>query len=175
MSGSEIQKAVKQFISATLSARKTMEGQAQNLGGNWLAANDLNFSERYLAAVKRVSHVDVQRVAREYLSAENRTVYALLPEGATPKSASEEEINADHAIQMITLPNGLKLLVKEDSRLPFFKEGSSQKRRQIMVQPCCWPNSSSRERPGAMRKPWPRKLNRLAATLTVMGAITASE
>ena len=119
VSGSEIQKAVKQFISATLSARKTMEGQAQNLGGNWLAANDLNFSERYLAAVKRVSHVDVQRVAREYLSAENRTVYALLPEGATPKSASEEEINADHAIQMITLPNGLKLLVKEDSRLPF--------------------------------------------------------
>ncbi len=116
---SEIQKAVKQFISATLSARKTMEGQAQNLGGNWLAANDLNFSERYLAAVKRVSHADVQRVAREYLSAENRTVYALLPDGATPKPKVEVETTTDHPIQQITLPNGLKLLVKEDSRLPF--------------------------------------------------------
>ncbi len=59
VSAHEVQKAVKQFISATLAARKTMEGQAQNLGGNWLAANDLNFSERYLAAVKRVSHADV--------------------------------------------------------------------------------------------------------------------
>ncbi|MGA2871302.1 MAG: pitrilysin family protein, partial [Verrucomicrobiota bacterium] len=89
VAANEIQKAVKQFISATLATRKTMEGQAQNLGGNWLAANDLNFSERYLAAVKRVTHADVQRVAREYLTAENRTIYALLPEGATPKPKTE--------------------------------------------------------------------------------------
>jgi zinc protease len=119
VSSNEIQKAVKQFISATLATRKTMEGQAQNLGGNWLAANDLNFSERYLAAVKRVTHADVQRVAREYLTAENRTIYALLPEGATPKPETEIETNADHPIQKVTLRNGLKLLVKEDSRLPF--------------------------------------------------------
>jgi zinc protease len=119
VAANEIQKAVKQFISATLATRKTMEGQAQNLGGNWLAANDLNFSERYLAAVKRVTHADVQRVAREYLTAENRTIYALLPEGATPKPETEIETNADHPIQKVTLRNGLKLLVKEDSRLPF--------------------------------------------------------
>ena len=119
VAANEIQKAVKQFISATLATRKTMEGQAQNLGGNWLAANDLNFSERYLAAVKRVTHADVQRVAREYLTAENRTIYALLPEGATPKPKTEIETNADHPIQKVTLRNGLKLLVKEDSRLPF--------------------------------------------------------
>jgi len=119
VSSNEVQKAVKQFISAMLSTRKTMEGQAQNLGGNWIAASDLNFSERYLAAVKKISHADVQRVAREYLTAENRTLYALLPEGATPKLKSEVELNADHPIQKIELPNGLKLLVKEDPRLPF--------------------------------------------------------
>ena len=119
VSTNEVQKAVKQFISASLSARKTMEGQAQNLGGNWLAANDLNFSERYLAAVKQVSHADVQRIAREYLTRENRTLYALLPEGATPKLKSEAELNTDHPIKKIELANGLKLLVKEDSRLPF--------------------------------------------------------
>ena len=119
VSAHEVQKAVKQFISATLAARKTMEGQAQNLGGNWLAANDLNFSERYLAAVKRVSHADVQRVAREYLTAENRTLYALLPDGTAPKHKAEVETNTDHPIQKIDLPNGLRLLVKEDHRLPF--------------------------------------------------------
>jgi zinc protease len=115
----EIRKAVKQFISATLSSRKTMEGQAQNLGGNWLAANDLNFSERYLAAVKNVTAADVQRVAREYLSGGNRTLYGLLPEGATPQPATQVESNSDHPIQKFTLANGLKLLIKEDSRLPF--------------------------------------------------------
>jgi zinc protease len=119
VSADEIQKAVKQFVSATLSARKTMEGQAQNLGGNWLAANDLNFSERYLAAVKNVSHADVQRVARHYLTAENRTLYALLPNGTLPKFSAAVEKNTDHPVQKFTLPNGLRLLVKEDHRLPF--------------------------------------------------------
>jgi len=119
VSSDELHKAIKQFISATLSSRKTMEGQAQNLGGNWLAANDLNFSERYLAAVKHVTTNDVQRVARQYLTPENRTLYALLPEGAAPKSKANVESNTDNAIQKIVLPNGLTLLVKEDHRLPF--------------------------------------------------------
>jgi zinc protease len=119
VSANELHKAIKQFISATLSSRKTMEGQAQNLGGNWLAANDLNFSERYLAAVKCVTTADVQRVARHYLTPENRTLYALLPEGTAPKAKANVEANTDNAIQKIVLPNGLTLLVKEDHRLPF--------------------------------------------------------
>jgi zinc protease len=119
VSSDELQKALKQFISATLAARKTMEGQAQNLGGNWLAANDLNFSERYLAAVKKVTTADVQRVARQYLTPENRTLYALLPEGTSPKTKANVESNADHPIKKYELANGLKLLVKEDHRLPF--------------------------------------------------------
>jgi zinc protease len=119
VSQEELQKAVKQFISANLASRKTMEGQAQNLGGNWLAASDLNFSERYLAAVKAVTAAEVQRVARTYLSAENRTLYALLPEGVSPKLAAHAETSTEHPIQKFELPNGLKLLVKEDHRLPF--------------------------------------------------------
>jgi len=119
VSADEVKKAVKQFISATLATRKTMEGQANDLGGSWLAANNLTFSERYLAAVKRVSHADVQRVAREYLTAENRTLYALLPNGTTPKISTAVEKNVDSPIQKFDLPNGLRLLVKENHRLPF--------------------------------------------------------
>jgi zinc protease len=119
VSADELQKAVKQFISATLSARKTMEGQAQNLGGSWIAANDLNYSERYLAAVKRVTLADIQRVARQYLTDENRTLYALLPAGTAPKAAKETTNSQEFPIQKFELPNGLKLLLKKDSRLPF--------------------------------------------------------
>src|SRR5580692_8231112 len=110
VSADELHKAVKQFISATLSTRKTMEGQAQNLGGNWIAANDLNFSERYLAAVKRVTLADIQRIARHYFTEENRTLYALLPTGATPKAKAETSTSKETPIQKFELPNGLKLL-----------------------------------------------------------------
>jgi zinc protease len=115
----EAAKAIKQFISATLSTRKTMSGQAQDLGSNWLAANDLNFSHRYLDAVKRVTPADLQRVAREYLLPDNRTVYALLPTGAAPKPKRLIEEAGQKAIQKFELANGLRLLVKEDHRLPF--------------------------------------------------------
>ena len=119
ISSAELGKAMKQFVSATLSSRKTMDGQAGDLGSSWLAANDLAFSERYLAAVKRVTPADVQRVARQYLTPENRTLYALLPEGTAPKASVTTEANSDGPIQKFELPNGLRLLVKENHRLPF--------------------------------------------------------
>ncbi len=119
ISTEEVNKAIKQFISATLATRKTMTGQAQDLGGSWLAANDLNFSERYLAAVKRVTPADLQRVAREYLTTSNRTLYALLPNGTSPKQLSVVSEASEQHIQKFELANGLRLLVKEDHRLPF--------------------------------------------------------
>jgi zinc protease len=119
VSAEELAKAVKQFTSATLATRKTMQGQAQDLGGNWLAAADLNFSERYLAAVRRLRPEDLQRVACNYLTTENRTLYALLPTGTTPQELHTTEVNVENPIQKIEFPNGLRLLVKEDHRLPF--------------------------------------------------------
>jgi zinc protease len=119
VSKAELGKAVKQFISGTLASRKTMQGQAQDLGGNWLSAGDLNFSERYLAAVKRTTPADLQRVARHYLRPENRTLYVLLPKGTAPRQGQLAERHAENAIQKFEFANGLRLLVKEDHRLPF--------------------------------------------------------
>jgi zinc protease len=115
----ELAKVVKQFAAGMLATRKTMQGQAQDLGSNWLAANDLNFSERYLAAARKVTPAVLQRVAREYLTEDNRTLYALLPQGAVPKTVGSVHVAAESAVQKIVFPNGLRLLVKEDHRLPF--------------------------------------------------------
>jgi zinc protease len=115
----ELAKVVKQFTAGALSTRKTMQGQAQELGAGWLAANDLNFSQRYLAAVARVTPAAVRRAAREYLTPAGRTLYALLPAGAIPKSDTGTAAIAENPIQKIVLPNGLRLLLKEDHRLPF--------------------------------------------------------
>ncbi len=115
----ELSKAVKQFTAMTVASLKTMQGQAQDLGSSWMAANDLNFSERYLAAVKRITPADLQRVARTYLAPENQTLYALLPTGTSPKRVEISSLFIEKPIQKFDFPNGLRLLVKEDHRLPF--------------------------------------------------------
>ena len=115
----ELDKAVKQFLAGTLAVRKTMQGQAQDLGSNWLAANDLAFSDRYLAAVRRITPSDLQRVARHYLRPDARTLYALLPGGRAPQRVPCVESLSQNPIHKLELPNGLRLLVKEDHRLPF--------------------------------------------------------
>ena len=49
----------------------------------------------------------------------NRSLYALLPKGASPKVSLTADQRAESPIQKFVLPNGLRLLVKEDHRLPF--------------------------------------------------------
>jgi zinc protease len=61
---------------------------------------------------------DIRRVAGIYLTTNNLTTVSLNPKGAlTAKSAAAKPIVADE-IQKIELSNGLRILVREDARLP---------------------------------------------------------
>ena len=119
VSEAELSKAVKQFISGTFATRKTMQGQANDLGANWLAASDLNFSERYLAAVKNLRPEALREVARKYLTVDNRTLYALLPSGTLGSGSAAVVATASKPVQRLVLENGLTLLLQEDRKLPF--------------------------------------------------------
>ncbi len=119
VSSAELAKAVKQFTAATLATRKTMEGQAQDLGGNWMSAQDPGFSERYLAAVRRLTPEDIRRVANEYLVDAQRTLHALVPVGCAPRPDVVVDATSEHPVHRWEIPNGLRLLVREDHRLPF--------------------------------------------------------
>lgn len=116
---SELRKAVKQCTTALLATRKTMAGQAQDLGNCWLLANDLAFSQRYLDAIQRLRPTDLLRVARTYLAPENRTLYGLWPKGKLSKTTVTLPGARNEPIQKVELPNGLRLLLKPDWRLPF--------------------------------------------------------
>ena len=115
----EIEKAKKIFLAGTLGAKKTMQGQAQDLGGSWMAAHDLGFSGRYLDRVRSLKVEDIQRVACEYLTESNRTLAGLLPIGSKSKSEATVALHQQSPIECHHLDNGLRLLTKEDHRLPF--------------------------------------------------------
>ncbi len=50
---------------------------------------------------------------------ENSTLYALLPVDSTPKNEATVAVLAENAVRKFDFANGLRLLVKEDHRLPF--------------------------------------------------------
>ena len=114
----ELAKAKKISLSHHLAALTTMRGQASDLGSNWFLTRNLNFTRDYLAAVQEVTGSDLQRIAARYLTDENLTIISLNPKGAavTPTDATKAVVAQE--IQRIELSNGLRLLVREDPRLP---------------------------------------------------------
>jgi len=119
ISAPELEKAKKILLSNQLGALVTMRGQASDLGSNWQLTGNLDFSRDYLAAIQRVNGDDVVRVAREYLVEDKFTLSSLDPEGATSqhRAATESAVGAGE-VQKFTLANGLRVLVREDARLP---------------------------------------------------------
>jgi zinc protease len=114
----ELMKAKKMSLSHHLDALTTMRGQASDLGSNWLLTRNLNFSRDYLTAVQKVTLDDIRRVAAKYLVDQNLTVASLNPKGSLGAKQETSKPAAVAEIQKFDLSNGLRLLVREDPRLP---------------------------------------------------------
>jgi zinc protease len=114
----ELMKAKKMSLSHHLDALTTMRGQASDLGSNWLLTRNLNFSRDYLSAVQKVTLDDIRRVAAKYLVEQNLTIASLNPKGSVGAKQEISKPPAVAEIQKFELSNGLRLLVREDPRLP---------------------------------------------------------
>jgi zinc protease len=120
----ELIKAKKMSFSHHLGDLTTMRGQASDIGSNWLLTRNLNFSRDYLGAVQKVTLDDIKRVAAHYLTNENLTVISLNPKGSLlPKAEAAKPISAGE-VQKFQLSNGLRVLVREDARLPLVAMGA---------------------------------------------------
>ncbi len=115
----ELEKAKRSILSNQLGALVTMRGQASDIGTNWLLTGNLDFSRDYLQAIQQVSVDDIALVARRYLRDDKCTVCTLDPEGFGTKAAQAAPVvRSAGEIQRFELSNGLRLLVREDARLP---------------------------------------------------------
>jgi len=114
----ELHKAIKMSTSGHLDQLKTMQGQASDIARNEFLVGDPNFSEVYLQNLRKVTRDDLQRVIRKYFTDNNLTITSLNPTGslATPQTAPAAK--AEIEIKKFEFPNGLRLLVREDPKLP---------------------------------------------------------
>lgn len=114
----ELAKAKRVILNNQLSALVTMRGQASDLGSNWLLTGNLDFSRLYLDAIQNVRPEDIAHVARRYLCTDHCTVATLDPLGHRADESTAIAIRQAGEIQKFELSNGLRLLVREDARLP---------------------------------------------------------
>src|SRR5881396_2352076 len=120
----ELTKAKKISLSHHLGALTTMRGQASDIGSNWFLTRNLNFSRDYLDAVQKVTLDDIKRVAATYLTESNLTVVSLNPKASLAGKSEGTKVAAAGEIQKFELSNGLRILVREDPRLPLVAIGA---------------------------------------------------
>ncbi|PYJ17131.1 MAG: hypothetical protein DME96_07115 [Verrucomicrobia bacterium] len=120
----ELTKAKKISLSHHLGALTTMRGQASDIGSNWFLTRNLNFSRDYLDAVQKVTLDDIKRVAANYLTDTNLILVSLNPKGSLAAKAEGPRVAEAAEIQKFELSNGLRLLVREDRRLPLVAMGA---------------------------------------------------
>lgn len=114
----DLEKARRGMLSDLLGSLQTARGRASSHGSNWFLTRNLDFGRDFLAAVNAATVADIQRVAREYLRPGQVTVTSLNPVGSLQEEADKEAVAEASPIQKFTLSNGLRLLVREDHRLP---------------------------------------------------------
>ncbi|MGH8047810.1 MAG: M16 family metallopeptidase [Chthoniobacterales bacterium] len=118
VTAAELDKARRSLLSSQLGALTTAKGRATDIGLNWLYTRNLNFTHDYLAAVNRVTTADLQRVASLYLVDDHLNSTSLNPVGSLAKIAAAKKAGAEAGVKKFDLPNGLRLLVRENHKIP---------------------------------------------------------
>lgn len=118
VTAADVEKARRNLLSGQLSALTTARGKASDLGSNWLLTRNLDFGREFLRQVGIVTPEDVQRVAKKYLVNDKLTVTSLNPVDSLTQITKTEVAPEKATVKKFELSNGLRLLVREDSRLP---------------------------------------------------------
>ncbi|MBI3039203.1 insulinase family protein [bacterium] len=103
----ELEKAKQQIISSTIFSRETAQSQAFSYG-HYATLGKLEEADLYLDRIQALSRDDIIRVAKSVFQDAGLSVIRYEPKVATVSSKPE----------MITLENGLRLIVKENHSSP---------------------------------------------------------
>ncbi|MCW8132531.1 MAG: insulinase family protein [Planctomycetota bacterium] len=96
-SDEELTRAKRKVQAQHIFSQTNAEGVAEALGGDWLTAGDLDFSETYVDGIGKVTAEQVVKAAQKYLRPERLNVAIMLPGGEDAKADVEHPAGGDDA------------------------------------------------------------------------------
>ena len=145
VSAEEIARAKTQITTGTLLGARSITAQATNLGVDATTAGDYQYTDKFLAALQKVTPQDVQRVAQTYLQDGSRTVGYFEPTkaeagaggGASAGGATQEAFNAGPPVDPAEVARYLP---------PFTPAGEAQITLAGKIHPAQRPDRDAAER-----------------------------
>ncbi|MFH0731839.1 MAG: pitrilysin family protein [Candidatus Omnitrophota bacterium] len=115
----ELDKTKAQVLSSYLNGLETQLGKADALATSFALTGDLDFAGKYVKGIECVTVDDISKVANKYLTEENMTIAALLPENYIDQDQPSQPIEAEKfSTVKETLNNGLVVLITENHAIP---------------------------------------------------------
>ncbi len=114
----DLKRVCKQTRVSRLRRRSSASGIASEMGADWFGARNLNLSSEWQEAIERVTTEDLRRVCSTWLSSPNVTEVSLDPLGSNAGDEDGSSAGAETALSEHLLGNGLKVVIREDHRLP---------------------------------------------------------
>lgn len=115
----QLKKALRQLVVGEINSRKTMSGQAARLGVAEVVVGDLDHSRTYFEHLQAISPQDVKAALVKYLARSRLTSVSLNPTSTAPSAPRVEAgVGGVPDFTEIKLPNGARLLLQPDRRLP---------------------------------------------------------
>lgn len=114
----DLKRVCKQTRVSRLRRRSTAAGVASEMGADWFGARNLNLSSEWQEAIERVTTEDLHRVCSTWLSSPNVTEVSLDPLGSNAADEDGSATGAETALSEHVLGNGMKVVIREDHRLP---------------------------------------------------------
>lgn len=120
LSEEELACAKKMVLADYIFSRQTIESIAAIISSNYELTGDFDFSERYVDGIQAVSNDQVKAAAAKYLSRDGITIVRLVPpeSAALAPTKRPETAPSGDSIEKTVLPNGLRLLIRQDKRTP---------------------------------------------------------
>lgn len=114
----ELTKAKKQKAAELVFGKQTVQQAAESLAWNYQGTDDPLFDETYVANIQKVTAEQVRDVARRYFVPDRLNRVIIAPPGGAPAVEDEAAGGKEGEVRAVTLPNGLRLLVKRQANLP---------------------------------------------------------
>ncbi|NQU95001.1 MAG: insulinase family protein [Candidatus Omnitrophica bacterium] len=116
----ELEAAKALVSSGYINSLETTSGLAGAVSQSEFLAGDPTFFKKYVGNIKRVDGDSVQTAAQKYLNNDNLTISYLYPKSlrSAADAVSAPAKNIAEPARMVVLQNGIRLILKEEKRLP---------------------------------------------------------